>query len=944
MNQPRLIIPAAIAVVVIAALLLIPRDTVHSQAAAVLDDTIASFRVEFGVADTEPRSWDGTLAASGGEVTALRNWRPRPGDAIAGTASWKLATRQGLNFVKRAWEVPFAEPQRPYLLTTGLIVDVKGSTGTRVKIDTPQGSFDVSPFDLRAGQPQPVLDGKARIERVAPAQQVSSADAQSDFATAVAHPSGELWVAWIAFQGGRNEAVARRFDGHEWAASQKVSGDHEDVFLVKAARGGNGQVSFVWSAQVNGNWDLYARRWEGTSWSAIERLTQDPQPDIYHAVAADSAGNVWVAWQGFRAGKADIFARRWSGTAWSEAERVSTTAANDWNPAIAADNAGRVHIGWDTYEKDNYDIHLRTWENGQWSEARPLVDTVRYEAYLSLACDKDNRLWAAWNESGHEWGKDTGFLLKQEGTRLYQSRTMKVAVWDGVQWNEPAARIEESLPRPLQGYNDLPVLQADATGRMWVFFRHRILRIQDLPSDAPAHRAAWEIYATSFEGDRWSAPTQLPFSNGRQDMRAGFAAGPAGVLWAAYPSDHRDYEEYLFQRAGVYAARLPVSSAAPPAPRLIAWSPDKLAAPKLHQNEPQQLANIRAYQMTSAGKTYRIYRGDLHRHTEFSMDGNNDGSLLDTYRYAIDAASLDYLMVSEHNGAGGPDVAYVNWLLQQAADLFTLPGTFAPLYGYERSLPYPNGHRNIVFAKRGNPTLPIPIEEVKARTGAQALYAYLKRLGGIAISHTSATNMGTDWRDNDPEVEPLVEMYQGDRVSAEYEGAPKAAHAGNQASAPGGFRPAGYVWNAWAKGYKLGVQVSSDHLSTHISYACTLATDFSKQGLLDAMKLRHSYGATDNIVLDYRAESGGREYLQGELMTTGTQFQLLVRVIGTKPIRQIDIVRNNEFILTRHPMTQEARFTFRDSQPLTKETYYYVRTQQVDDQVAWSSPIWVKRP
>ena len=160
MNQRHLIIPAAFAVAV-AALLLIPRDTVHSQAAAALDETAASFRVEFGVADAEPRSWDGTLAASGGEVTALRNWRPRPGDAVAGTTSWKLATRQGLNFVKRAWEVPFAEPQRPYLLTTGLVVDVKGGSGTRVKIDTPQGSFEVSPFDLRVGQPQPVLDGKA---------------------------------------------------------------------------------------------------------------------------------------------------------------------------------------------------------------------------------------------------------------------------------------------------------------------------------------------------------------------------------------------------------------------------------------------------------------------------------------------------------------------------------------------------------------------------------------------------------------------------------------------------------------------------------------------------------------------------------------------------------------------------------------------------------------
>ena len=47
------------------------------------------------------------------------------------------------------------------------------------------------------------------------------------------------------------------------------------------------------------------------------------------------------------------------------------------------------------------------------------------------------------------------------------------------------------------------------------------------------------------------------------------------------------------------------------------------------------------------------------------------------------------------------------------------------------------------------------------------LYAYLKFFGGIVASHTSATNMGTDWRDNDPQMEPVVEIYQGDRQNYE---------------------------------------------------------------------------------------------------------------------------------------------------------------------------------
>ena len=177
--------------------------------------------------------------------------------------------------------------------------------------------------------------------------------------------------------------------------------------------------------------------------------------------------------------------------------------------------------------------------------------------------------------------------------------------------------------------------------------------------------------------------------------------------------------------------------------------------------EPADLTRLRGYEINSEGKTYKIYRGDTHRHTEFSMDGNNDGSLLQTYRYAVDVASLDYLLASEHNGSGGPNNEYVNWLLQQTVDVFSYAGAFQPYYGYERSIRYPAGHRNILFAKRGNPALPVLPEESRSEQGAGRLYEYLKRHDGIAISHTSATRMGTDWRDNDPEVEPLVEISKG---------------------------------------------------------------------------------------------------------------------------------------------------------------------------------------
>jgi len=121
--------------------------------------------------------------------------------------------------------------------------------------------------------------------------------------------------------------------------------------------------------------------------------------------------------------------------------------------------------------------------------------------------------------------------------------------------------------------------------------------------------------------------------------------------------------------------------------------------------------------------------------------------------------------------------------------------------------------------------------------------------------------MGTDWRDNDPALEPLVEIYQGDRTSAEYEGAPKAPKGGDPFTQPGGYKPEGFVWNAWAKGFKLGVQASSDHASTHISYAVLLAEDVTRDAIVKAIAARHAYAATDNILLRALGRPHSRRYL-----------------------------------------------------------------------------------
>ena len=907
-------------------------------------DDVVSVRVRFGITDTEPQSWNGSVEVSGGEVLAVRNWSVHPTETVDGLA-WTMATREGMNYPRRVYQWEDPQGTVTYLHHSGVVVDVSARGGTRLTFTTPQGDFDLRPADLRVGEELSFLDGAVLADRVAPAEPLSSPDHENDFATLASGENGEVWAAWTAYRDGGVSIMARRFDGSTWQAAVTVNEEPGDRLMPKMGRDGKGRLWVVWSEQVDGNFDLYGRTLEDGSWSATERLTSAPQADIEHELVADSDGGLWLVWQGFRAGRSDILARRHDGSRWSAEETVSTSPANDWTPAVAACGDGSVYVAWDTYDQGNYDVLLRRFSGGRWGDVAPVADTPKFEAHVAIACDAQDRLWAAWNESGFQWGKDSGFEIYKEATRIYEWRSLAVAVWDGVRWQVPAADVNEllerELPEYIPGFNDLPVLQTDAGGRMWLFFRHRTIRARDTPDFTPAHRAAWQLYGTAYVGGAWTRPLHLPFSRGRQDVRWELASDGRGNLFAAWPTDNRDSEEYVFSHSQINAAKLPALTGEATPPRLVDPDVREYHTYPVHPNEAEDVARIRDYTIESEGRTYKIYRGDTHRHTEFSHDGLNDGSLMEAYRYALDAAELDFLGVSEHNNLGGQDIEYVNWLHPQIADIFRLPESFVPVYTYERSISYPDGHRNILSAKRGIPTLPITEAEQRHEEGAARLFAYLREHDAISIPHTSATGMGTDWRDNDPEVEPLVEIYQGDRTSAEYEGAPRAATAEKPIGQQGGFEPAGFVWNAWAKGYKLGVQASSDHISTHISYASTIAEDFTAGGLLDAMKKRHSYAATDNIVLDYRMRANGREYLQGDIAEVSGRFELVVNVIGTARIEQIDIIRDQTFLYNRQNLDQEVSLTFVDSDVEPGEHYYYVRVIQKNREIAWSSPIWV---
>jgi hypothetical protein len=109
------------------------------------------------------------------------------------------------------------------------------------------------------------------------------------------------------------------------------------------------------------------------------------------------------------------------------------------------------------------------------------------------------------------------------------------------------------------------------------------------------------------------------------------------------------------------------------------------------------------------------------------------------------------------------------------------------------------------------------------------------------------------------------------------------------------------------------------------------------------VRKRHSYGATDNIVLDFRVQADGKEFLQGDEIPAAAQYTLRVNVLGTGAIRRIAVIHNETYAYEITPNDRKAEFTYMDTHPVTGENRYYVRVEQVDGNLAWSSPVWVQK-
>jgi hypothetical protein len=410
--------------------------------------------------------------------------------------------------------------------------------------------------------------------------------------------------------------------------------------------------------------------------------------------------------------------------------------------------------------------------------------------------------------------------------------------------------------------NRIPRLAVDSDGTVYLAFRTRAGN--SLSSDSTTGISVGSIWIEQmvyFDGAKWNGPGVIALSDGLLDSRPAIVSLEGGRLLFAQAADHRlspppgSTLQKDTVNADIYAAELQVRSGQQAAQ--LTPSPAVVDPPSREEtDEAAQAAVLTAYRAQVGEKTYQVRRGDFHRHTELSFDGGGDGSLTDAYRYMIDAGPLEWGGCCDHDNGGSREYSW--WILQKYTEAYLLAGRYTPMFNTERSAGYPDGRRNAVFARRGVRPLPrLPQPAVSPPPQGQStpspdtlfFYRYLRFFGGLDAAHSTATDQGTDWNANDPQVETTVEIYQGARQSYE---APNSPRANSKADSISGYEGLGYVSEALAKGYQLGFESSSDHRSTHLSYANVWVTDTTRQGILEGLSKRRVYASNDLILADVR--------------------------------------------------------------------------------------------
>jgi hypothetical protein len=336
----------------------------------------------------------------------------------------------------------------------------------------------------------------------------------------------------------------------------------------------------------------------------------------------------------------------------------------------------------------------------------------------------------------------------------------------------------------------------------------------------------------------------------------------------------------------------------------------------------------------------QLYWGDIHGHSGL-CDGT--GTPDNYYQYARDVAGLDISALTTHDAHGfiPLDEDEETWnLVRERADFYYRPGDFVTFLGYEWTN-WTYGHQHVIFLNSEEGTV-CSFRDLKS-SDPEGLWECLKGKQAITIPHhVGGGPVPTDWNFYNPAFQPLTEICSI-HGNSEYYGALKGIY-NPQANH--------FVQDALARGYRLGIIASGDSHNAHpgrkdpgaltAGLMGVYATELTRESIWRALQERRVYATSGpRIIVDFSVNGN----TMGQVVPVDNEHavrSISGRVIGTDVIRAVSIIKNGLDLFVEKGGAREETISYSDKTPVKAGDYYYLRAVQEDDEIAWSSPVWIE--
>ena len=667
-------------------------------------------------------------------------------------------------------------------------------------------------------------------------------------------------------------------------------------------------VHVVWSTLVDGNGELWWSESSSETWSAPERVDAGLGGSL-PSIAVDARGVVWLTWAAFRGDRLDVFARCRGPDGWEEPVRVTDHDSSDAEPCIAVDGKGGVWTAWTswrggTYASGDHEIF-----------ARRLAPDFGEPLRISRTPGPDHR--PEWVRSGGSLGlvwvtsaqrkKSLGPLVSIAYDAWHDRRHV-VAWLETAGWGTPSVLgLGRGQGVTLDQFRAVVGLEQR---EIWLLHHEGVRTTVGEKNPRFLRLRRWRPDGTS---------AKLDLSWGLKGSARRIGAGWEGKrLWTVEAIETDDGSRFGAGSLRVLGVLGPEMQPR----RWIALEDRELAPPP---SVPDLAAGgERRRVAVEDGSELEAYFGNLHAHTDISVDGRMaDGPPEQNLLALHDVANLDFVCLTDHVRRISPTQWRELW---KWVELWNRPGRFVTLHGYEwSSATY--GHKNVVFAGT---------ELVLATPDGtpEDLWSRLESGRAITIPHhpSHARLEPTDWSFQDDELQRLVEVFQT-RGNYEFDGAPL-----QRTKLEGWKFIEGHsVRAALEAGHHMGMIASPDH-GGGLGLAGAWAAKLTRASIFEALHARRTFGTT-GAKMTLWLEADGHH--QGERIS-GISGPLTVRgvVHGTVGGLRLILVSDGREVHESRTDSAVGNVDWTWTPESEGESWLYLRAEQSDGHVGWTSPVW----